>query len=238
MLAAIARAAVPSVLLCLVAACGSSQISAQLTNEALRASGKGVFVIAVRLVSTTMSTSCDAVRLTRAGDGRDVDVMLSSHLLPEPAAVSGSVELDPGTYAVTLAMCSRPNVKFVVKPADERGMATISIGPGEVVDGGTLIIIEIFQAQFTQYFGKSQFSAIVTPDSGGASASLNRELAGRLIKRPMTAIDPPPPDVLARMCEYHREQARSRVLSTGTEESPLCQLIRPRTGEAGTRRQR
>lgn len=35
-----------------------------------------------------------------------------------------------------MAICSRPNVKFVVQLADDRGMAKIS-----VVDGGTLIIV-------------------------------------------------------------------------------------------------
>src|SRR5262249_41630693 len=122
--------------------------------------------------------------------------------------------------------------------ADERGMATISIGPGEVVDGGTLIIIEIFQPVLTEYLGRSQFSAIVTPRSGGASAALNRELVGRLINRPMTAINPPTPEVLARMCEYHRQQARSGLFTTGREESPLCQLIGQRVSEPGSRKER
>jgi len=236
---AFVRAGVLSTLLCVIAACGTSQISSELTNEALRGSGKAVFVVSVRLVSKTMSTSCDFVQLKRVADGRTIDVRLASHLLPsEPSEVSGSVEIDPGTYAVTVAMCSRPNVKFVVRPADARGLATFSIGPGEVVDGGTLIIIEIFQPVLTEYLGKSQFSAIVRPGSGRASAVLNRELASRLVSRPMTAIDPPTPDMLARMCEFHRQQARGGVFSTGREESPLCQLIGQRSAEPAARKQR
>ena len=57
---------------------------------------------------------------------------------------------------------------------DERGMATIRIGPGKVVEGGTLMIIEIFQPTFTEYFGKSQFSAIVRPYSGERLACVSR----------------------------------------------------------------
>jgi len=240
MFTALARAGVLSTLLCLIAGCVTSHISEQLTSAQLRTSGKSVLVMSVRLVSRTMSTSCDSVALKRVGDGHEASVMLASHFPSEPFEVSGSVEIDPGTYAVALAMCSRPNVRFIVKPADERGMATIRIGPGEVVDGGTLVIIEIFQPTFTEYFGKSQFSAIVRPHSGRASAALNPELAGRLISRPMTAIDPPTPDVLARMCEFHREQIQSRSgwFYTGSEEAPLCQLIGQRSAEAGAGKQR
>jgi len=53
-------------------------------------------------------------------------------------------------------------------------MATIRIGPGKVVEGGTLMIIEIFQPTFTEYFGKSQFSAIVRPYSGERLACVSR----------------------------------------------------------------
>jgi hypothetical protein len=235
---AFARTGVLLTLLCAVAACGTSQISSELTSEALRTSGKSVLVISVRLVSKTMSTNCDMVQVIRAGDGRKVDVRLATHLVPEPSEVSGSVELDPGTYTVTTALCSRPNVKFVVEPADARGLATINIGPGEVVDGGTLIIIEMFQPVLTQYLGHSQFYAIVRPGSGQASAALNRDLAGRVTRRPMTAINPPPPDALARMCEFHRQQARGGLFSSGAEESPLCEIIGQRSAGPDARKPR
>src|SRR5262249_41225357 len=108
---AFVRVVVLSTLLCLVAACGPTLVSTELTSEALRASGKGVLVISVRLVSKTMSTNCDMVQLMRTGDGRRIDMRLATHLVPEPSEVSGSVELDPGTYTVTTALCSRANVK-------------------------------------------------------------------------------------------------------------------------------
>src|SRR5262245_24501019 len=85
MFSAFARGAALLTLLCLIVACRPSQISAQLTSEALRTSGKSVLVLSVRLISKTMSTSCDAVQLTRVGDGRKVDVMLASHLPSEPS---------------------------------------------------------------------------------------------------------------------------------------------------------
>jgi prevent-host-death family protein len=39
---------------------------------------------------------------------------------------------------VTLAVCSRNNARYVIEPADARGTTKISIGAGEVVDGGKI----------------------------------------------------------------------------------------------------
>jgi hypothetical protein len=61
--------------------------------------------------------------------------------------------------------------------------------------------------------------------------------APRLISRPLTAIDPPGPDILARMCEFHREQIRNRTgwfYSSG-QQAPLCQLIGERSANAAAR---
>ena len=53
----------------------------------------------------------------------------------------------------------------------------------------------------------------------------------------MTAIDPPPPEVLAGMCEYHRQHAKTLWFSSGNEKSPLCELIGQRAGPPTARKQ-
>ena len=167
-----------------------------------------------------------------AGDGRKVNVALATHLPFEDPLVSGGAPIDPGTYTVSMAICSRYDTRYVVEPADARGMAKISIGPGEVVDGGMLVLFDVFQPLFTPYVGKSNMFAIVRPRPGPLPKGLNRELAARMISRPMTAANPPPPDVLAKMCEHHRQHAGTLWFSTGKEESPLCQLVDPQKGVA------
>jgi hypothetical protein len=214
--------------------CAGPQIPQGLSGEGLRSSGKGVLVVAAKFVTTTVSTNCELLELTRAGDGRKVNVMLATHLPFEDPEVSGGVTLDPGTYAVTLAVCSRNDTRYVIEPPDARGIAKVSIGHGEVVDGGMLVLFDVFKPLFTPYIGKSNIFVIVRPRPGPAPKSLNRELAARMTSRPMTAVDPPPPDVLAGMCEHHRQHAKTLWFSSGGGHSPLCQLVGQ--GPAGPRK--
>lgn len=236
MLASLARGVLLTLLGLGVAGCGGPQIPEGLSGETLRTSGRGVLVVAARFLTTTVSTSCEMVQLTRAGDGRTADVMLTTHLPFEDPQVSGGVALDPGTYAVTLAICSRNNARYVIEPADARGMAKFSIGAGEVVDGGMLVIVDVFRPLFTPYVGKSNIFTFVRPRTGPPPAALNRELAAKMISRPMTAIDPPPPEALSAMCEEHRQHARTLWFSGGSGDSPLCQLIFQRPGTPAARK--
>ena len=215
-------------LLGLAAGCMGPQISPELSGASLRTSGKGVLVVAAKFVTTTVSTNCELLELTRAADGRKEYVTLATHLPFEETEVSGGVPLDPGTYTVSRATCSRNDTRYVMNPPDARGIARISIGAGEVVDGGMLVLFDVFKPLFTPYVGKSNMFAIVRPRPGPPPKSLNRELAARMVSRPLTAVDPPPHDVLVQMCEHHREHAKTLWFSSGKRDSPLCQLIGPR----------
>ncbi|MBO0756857.1 MAG: hypothetical protein J2P54_13435 [Bradyrhizobiaceae bacterium] len=242
MFGAFVRIGVLSLLPGLMAGCmiGTTQVSEQLSSADLRNSGKSVLVVSGRFISTTMSTKCQSIELRRNGDGRTAALILATYFPGTPEESSGSVELDPGTWVVTSVDCPRGNTVYVIEPADDRGLATIRVGAGEVIDGGNLVVIELFQPKFMGYFGKSHFSAIVRPHAGRATAALNPELARRLVSRPMTAVDPPGPDVLARMCEFHREAIRNRSIwfYNGGEQAPLCQLIGDRSADAAARSSR
>ena len=238
MFAAFVRIGVLLLLPGLLSGCimGTTQVSEQLTSAELRTSGQGVLVVSGRLISKLMSTKCQSIELQRTGDGRKAVLILASYFPGAPDESSGSVELDPGTWAVTSVSCPRGNTTFVIEPADDRGLATIRVGPGEVIDGGNLVVIELFQPTFTEFFGKSHFSAIVRPHAERATAALNPELARRVVSRPMTAVDPPGPDVLARMCEFHREQIRNGGwFYAGGGQPPLCRLIADRSADAAAR---
>ena len=78
--------------------------------------------------------------------------------------------VDHDFHRTDLSDVLAPKRKVRPEPADERGMATIRIDPGEVVRARTLIIIEIFQPTFTEYFGKSAGRLWLShcPDRDGA----------------------------------------------------------------------
>src|SRR5262245_66381510 len=129
MFTSLARGGALLALVGLAAGCAGPQISPELSGESLRASGKGVLVVSARFVTTTMSTNCELLELTRAGDGRKINVMLATHLPFEDPQVSGGVPLDPGTYAVTMAMCSRNETRYVGSPRAASGEARHTRGP-------------------------------------------------------------------------------------------------------------
>jgi hypothetical protein len=94
----------------------------------------------------------------------------------------------------------------------------------------------VFKPLFTPYVGKSNIFAFVRRRTGPLPEALNRELAGRMVSRPMAVIDPPPPEALAGMCEYHRQHAKTLWFSSGSEKSPLCELIEQRSSPPTARK--
>ena len=230
MMTSFARRGVLLTLLGLAAGCSASlEISPELSGTQLRASGKGVLVVSARFVTATMSTPCHLMQLTSAGDGRQLMVTLATYIPFSDVQLSNGIALDPGTYVVATTHCGRGDTIYVVQPPDAaRGIARFSVGAGEVVDAGSLVVTDDFKALITPYVGKSNFSAFVRPRIEPLPSGLNRELAAKLVRRPMAAIDPPPYEALVQICENQRQHAKTLWFSGGSGDPPLCSLIGPR----------
>jgi len=140
---------------------------------------------------------------------------------------------------VTLAVCPTGNITFNIHPPDRHGLARISIGRGEVVDGGMLIIFDVPRSLYTPAPGRSGFFAIVRPYSGPLPDNLNDGLKARIISRPMTTFDPLPPAFIARVCEQQRQDIKASWLSSlGINDSALCHLLRQQPGGASAHKQK
>jgi len=246
MVISLARCGALSILLGLVAGCGPNVslspglgttfsisgvtgVPADMSAAQLRASGKGVLVVSAQFLTTTQTTPCQALEFTRTGDGRKISVLLSGFSPFTTEQPGDGVMVEAGTYIATVAYCPRDNTMFVVKAPDPRGIARVSVGAGEVVDGGTIIVTDDFKAVLTPYVGKSNIAAFVRPRIEPLPAGLSRQLAAQVVRRTMTAIDPPPYEALAQICHNQRQHAKTLWFGSGDGDPPLCKLIGPPT---------
>jgi hypothetical protein len=234
-MASLVRCGALLMLLGLVAGCGAgfnisgvTSVPREMSAAQLSASGKGALIVTARFVTTTMTTQCETLKFSRVGDGREILVVMSGYSPFTTEQTAEGVLVEPGTYVATTIYCQRGNTIFAVHAPDARGLARISIGAGEMVDAGTLVVTDDFKPVLTPYIGKSNFIVFVRPRIDPLPEGINRQLAVRLVHRPMTAVDPPPYEVLAKICQDHREHAKTLWFSSGNEKSPLCELIGPR----------
>jgi hypothetical protein len=232
MVMSLARCGALLMLFGLVAGCGINlsgvtAVPPQMSSAQLRASGKGVLIVSARFVTTTMTTPCATLQLTHAGDGRQIYVVMSGYSPFTVEQPGDGVLVDPGTYIAAKAYCQRGDIIFVVQAPDPRGLAKVSIGAGEVVDAGTLVVTDDFKAVLTPYLGKSNFWVFARPRIEPLPAGLSRELAAQAVHRAMTAIDPPPYEALAQICNNQRQHAKTLWFGSGGGDPPLCQLIGP-----------
>ncbi|WP_424957268.1 hypothetical protein [Hyphomicrobium sp. 1Nfss2.1] len=201
--------------------------------DALGQSGDAVIVMTA-VIDRNQEMSCMSVALRtpdnktpRTVSGKTVSsVKLGTRTILDPSAeVTGSAQIAPGTYKVVEASCSRPDKSGTLKilSSDPKGFATFSVAAGEVVNLGKLIIIEVIadQPSFMQparYVYVSHVAAL----SSDPRSSLNKDLAARLIDRPMTISHPPLPQAeLARICRLRRE---AKGISLATRSPAACTL--------------
>lgn len=215
-----------------LAAC-TSHVSDDLNMDALTQSGDAV-ILMTAVIDRNQEMSCKSVALRtldnqmpRSVSGKKVsDVKLGTGTILDPGAeVTGSVQIAPGTYKVVEASCSRPDKSGTlnVVSVDPKGFATFSVAAGEVVNLGKLIIIEVIanQPSFMQP-ARYVYVSHVTELKSDPRSSLNKDLAARLVDRPMTISHPPLPQAeLARICRLRREV---KGISLATRSPAACTL--------------
>ena len=117
-----------------------------------------------------MSTNCELLELTRAGDGRKVNVALATHLPFEDPLVSGGAHRSRHVYGKHGDM-----LRYDTSTSSSPRRAWDGQDqhwPGEVVDGGMLVLFDVFQPLFTPYVGKSNMFAIVRPRHGSPKVGI------------------------------------------------------------------
>jgi hypothetical protein len=200
----------------LFAACAGN-VSGDLTTAALGQSGDAVITMAA-VMDRNREMSCMSLDLmtvdgkmprTTGGQLASSVILGSGTIFDGASEVVGSKQIAPGTYIIMAANCKPPegkNGKLTVMSGNPKGFATFTVAAGEVVNLGKLIIIEV-QAEPAAFMKPARYVYVghVAPLKTDPRGGLNKDLAARLIDRPMTASQEPLPQAeLARICEQKR----------------------------------
>jgi hypothetical protein len=204
-------------------ACGGN-VAGDLTTAALGQSGDAVITMAA-VMDRNVEMSCMSLDLMTS-DGKEPRttsgklasrVRLGSGTIFDGASeVVGSKQIAPGTYSIISVDCKPPGGKsgsLTVMSRTPGGFATFTVAAGEVVNLGKLIIIEV-QAEPGSFMKDARYvySGHVAPLKTDPRAALNKELAARLVDRPMTSNGQPLPQAeLARICQQRRGETGALV---------------------------
>jgi len=219
-----------------LAAC-TSQVSGDLTIESLGKSGNAVIAMAA-VLDDNAERSCTEVGLAPL-DGAErtelhaqldgqrfykIRLKLGTGLVVDGGnEIIGSMQIEPGTYAVAAATCPYSGGKRmqVISP-DLRGFATFTVAAGEVVSLGKLVILEVDSGSGPPK-ERLKYVSLATALKTDPRTRLNNDLAARLVDRPLTLGHPPLPQAeLARICQHRRANP---ALIIGPTSPPLvCAL--------------
>ena len=217
-----------------LAACGISSVSADLTAAHLVESRNAVVLMSVTIGQQGQG-NCMSARLrtldnkyAKTSEGYLAFMKLSSGTVLDArmGETIGSTQLAPGSYMITEVECRKPvsSRNLIVKSSSPNGLAQFTVQAGEVVNVGKLVLVALEVGE-PNVFGEHRFEYLpqVAPLSDDPRKVLNKELAGRLIERPMTATRVPPA-LLQRACERERPLVAQR--GRGGIEPTVCTLAR------------
>lgn len=205
-----------------LAAC-TSHVSDDLSVDALGKSGDAIIMMAVTLdrlteincISANLRTTDGKVPLTSQGN-RVLSIKLGSGtIIDATTEVIGSTQISPGTYKIDHVTCNSPtgNGSLDVMSANLNGFATFTVSAGEVVNLGKLVVLEV-EAQPGTIWQPPRYAYVgqISPLKSDPRTQLNKDLATRLIDRPMTSSNAPLPKAeLVRICEQKRAKAASGI---------------------------
>lgn len=198
----------------------SSQVSGDLSVESLGKSGNAVIMMAA-VLDSDHERSCVSAGFVPIGGARQVafaqlpgkrmyplTLKLGTGMLPDAGQeIVGSMEIAPGTYAVDGVTCGPVGGGGVqVVSSSSAGFATFSVAAGEVVNLGKLVVINVPAARVV-------YVAHTAPLRTDPRKQLNKELAARLVDRPLKLSQPPlPREELARICTLQRAKPNLAIV--------------------------
>lgn len=209
-----------------LAAC-TSQVSDDLSIEALGKSGKAVIVMAASLDSNA-ERSCTEIGLAPLNRAERTELYVqldgqrlykirlklgTGYVVDAGNEIIGSMQIEPGTYAVAAATC-RPSHGTKLMQAissDPKGFATFTVAAGEVVNLGKLVILEVDSGSGPPT-ERYNYVSLATALKTDPRARLNKDLAARLVDRLLELGHPPLPQAeLVRICQQRRANPSSII---------------------------